>query len=132
MVSNTISHFSLPLIKTTKPSLSFFLVDMFFLKTCSFNGVEPRLFNNRLREGLFCLETPMARFALTPCQKPSCLCCHSPCPRRDTTAIQFSLPHIHRFVNQYEAILNCPAVCCCCVKSYTLFLGLPLPFFSDM
>jgi hypothetical protein len=104
---------------------------MFFLKTCSFNGVKPRLFEQRYHEGLFCLETPMARFALTPCQKPSCLCCHSPCPRRDTAAIQFSLPHIHRFVNQYEAILNCPAVCCCCcVKSYTLFLGLPPPFFQ--
>jgi hypothetical protein len=89
---------------------------MFFLKTCSFNGVEPRLINNRLREGLFCLETPTARFAITPCNKRQCQCCRSQCPRhyatdpQQTSAIQFSIPHIHRFVNQYEAILNCPAV----------------------
>ena len=90
---------------------------MFFLKTCSFNGAQPRLFEQRFTEGLFCLDTPIARYMITPCDKPSCLCCHSPCPRRYVTgsqaqaAIQFSVPYIHRFVNQYEAILNCPAVC---------------------
>lgn len=89
---------------------------MFFLKTCSFHGVTPRLFDNRFREGLFCLDTPEARFVITPCDKQRCLCCHSPCPRLDsldseqTSVIPFSIPHIHRFVNQYEAILNCPAV----------------------
>ena len=25
--------------------------------------------------------------------------------------IPFSFPHVHRFVNQYEAILNCQATC---------------------
>lgn len=96
---------------------SLFIVDMFFLKTCSFNGAQPRLFEQRYSEGLFCLDTPIARYMITPCDKPSCLCCHSPCPRRYVTgtqaiaAIQFSVPYIHRFVNQYEAILNCPAVC---------------------
>ena len=94
---------------------------MFFLKTCSFNGVQPRLFENRYREGLFCLDIPTSRFAITPCGSRHCLCCHSPCPRQQqqqqysndleqTLAIPFSIPHIHRFVNQYEAILNCPAV----------------------
>lgn len=91
---------------------NYFLVDMFFLKTCSFNGVQPRLFDQVYLEGLFCLDTPQARFAITPCQRSSCLCCHPSCPRRDSTAaIQFSAPSIHRFINQYEAILNCPAVC---------------------
>ena len=92
------------------------IVDLFFLKTCSFNGVKPRLFDNRFREGLFCLDTPEAQFSIIPCNKQQCLCCHSPCPRyyttdsNQTSAILFSIPHIHRFVNQYEAILNCPTV----------------------
>ena len=95
---------------------------MFFLKTCSFNGVQPRLCDNRFREGLFCIDTPEARFTITPCNHKYCLCCHSPCPRRSATtgypeqtlAVPFSFPHIHRFVNQYEAILNCPAVSVFC------------------
>ncbi|CAF1687016.1 unnamed protein product, partial [Adineta ricciae] len=47
-----------------------------------------------------------------------CHCCHSPCQRRYTTdeseqhqVVPFSIPHIHQFVNAYEAILNCPATC---------------------
>ncbi|CAF1399429.1 unnamed protein product [Adineta steineri] len=101
-------------------ALEFYLqidVDMFFLKTCSFNGVRPRQSKNRNHEGLFCLDIPEARFAMKPCNKAYCHCCHSPCPRhnlintKQTKAIQFSTPHIHRFVNQYEAILNCPATC---------------------
>lgn len=92
--------------------MSVFVVDLFFLKTCSFNGVKPRIFEQHYSEGLFCLETPAARFPITPCGKPSCLCCHPPCPRPDSTAaIPFSVLRIHRFVNRYEAILNCPAVC---------------------
>jgi hypothetical protein len=92
---------------------------MFFLKTCSFNGVQPRLINNNNNhtfEGLFCHDIPKPRFALKPCNKPHCLCCHTPCPRRYATdpkqrlIIPFSIPHIHQFVNQYRAILNCPAV----------------------
>jgi hypothetical protein len=89
---------------------------MFFLKTCSFNGVQPRLIDHRSREGLFCHDIPEPRFAIMPCNQSHCLCCHSPCPRRyvmdpqQRLAIPFSIPHIHRFVNQYEAILNCPSV----------------------
>ncbi|CAF1465715.1 unnamed protein product [Adineta steineri] len=101
-------------------ALEFYLqidVDMFFLKTCSFNGVQLRQFEDRILEGLFCLDKPEARFVMKPCNKSYCHCCHSPCPRRNLVntkqrkAIQFSTPHIHRFVNQYEAILNCPATC---------------------
>jgi len=89
---------------------------MFFLKTCKFNGVKPRAYKNGFYEGLFCIDIPESRFSITPCNKPRCLCCHTTCPRRgliDTEEIgiiPFSIPHIHRFVKQYEAILNCPAV----------------------
>lgn len=91
------------------------VVDMFCLKTCSFNGVQPRLLDNRLREGVFCIDPMQPRFAIVPCNRSHCLCCHSPCPRRFVdpdkgSAIPYNTPHIHRFVNQYEAILNCPAV----------------------
>jgi hypothetical protein len=92
------------------------VVDMFYLKTCSFNNVKPRFCYNRCHEGLFCLAPPEARFAITPCDNRHCACCHSTCPRRyptnqgQTQVIPFSNPHIHRFVNGYEAILNCPAV----------------------
>ena len=50
---------------------------------------------------------------MLPCNRDTCLCCH---PRNDLThrqiqpAVQFSMNHIHRFVNKYEAILNCPVV----------------------
>jgi hypothetical protein len=93
-----------------------FLVDMFYLKTCAFNGAQPRLLGRRFREGIFCVDPPEPRFAITACGRQHCLCCHSPCPRRfanppDRWApIPFTTPHVHRFVNQYEALLNCPAV----------------------
>lgn len=91
-------------------------MDLFFFKTCSFNGVKPRLFENRFYEGLFCIEAPEPRFAINPCNKRRCLLCHTPCQRRfqndpkQALVVPFSIPQIHRFVNQYEAILNCPAV----------------------
>jgi hypothetical protein len=102
-IDGKLVHRSNPIVFTCS-----FLVDMFFLKTCAFNDVQPRMVNGRHREGLFCLATPEARFAIEPCNHRQCLCCRSPYPRR--LAIPFSVPHIHRFVNQYEAILNCPAV----------------------
>jgi len=100
-------------------------VDMFFLKTCSFHGVQPRLIDRCSREGLFCYDIPEPRFAIMPCNQSHCHCCHSPCPRRYVTefAIPFSIPHIHRFVNQYEAILNCPAVR---IFSFSFRFDLPL------
>lgn len=94
-------------------ALEFYLqidVDLFFMKTCSFNGAQPRTFDHQQPEGLFCIGSPQARYAITPCGKSACECCHPPCPRRNSTAIEFSTPYVHRFVNQYEAILNCPAV----------------------
>ena len=93
-----------------------FVVDMFYLKTCSFNGVKPRLFDNRFHEGLFCIEMPQPQYAITPCNQRHCLLCHSPylchfmTDRQQALVVPFSNPHIHRFVNQYDAILHCPAV----------------------
>ena len=71
---------------------------------------------NRQREGLFSVALPEARFAIRPCNSRYCHCCHPPCQRRYTTdeperqVVPFSIPHVHHFVNGYEAILNCPAV----------------------
>lgn len=93
-----------------------FIVDTFCLKTCSFNNVQPRVYDHQ-REGLFSLALPEARFAIRPCNSRYCQCCHPPCQRRSTTdepehhqTVPFSIPHVHKFVNGYEAILNCPAV----------------------
>ncbi|CAF3908737.1 unnamed protein product [Adineta steineri] len=95
-------------------ALEFYLqidVDMFFLKTCSFNGVQPRQFNSRFREGLFCINPPEARYTITPCNKRYCICCRYSTDPEKTSVIPFGIPHIHHFVNEYEAILNCPATC---------------------
>lgn len=92
---------------------------MFYLKTCSFNGIKPRFFDRRLREGVFCIDPPEARFSISPCDHKHCNCCHPSYPRQQRTSIPFLTPHIHRFVNQYEAILNCPAVRTLIVGSYS-------------
>ncbi|CAF1450870.1 unnamed protein product [Adineta steineri] len=95
-------------------ALEFYLqidVDMFYLKTCSFNGVQPRVFENHFREGLFCIDPPEARYTITPCNKRYCICCRYSTDPEKTSVIPFSIPHIHHFVNDYEAILNCPATC---------------------
>jgi hypothetical protein len=39
------------------------------MKTCSFNDVKPRFFENRFREGLFCIDTPESQFAIQPCNQ---------------------------------------------------------------
>lgn len=92
---------------------------MFYLKTCRFNGVKPRLFEHRFREGIFGIDPPEVRFSIAPCHHQYCQCCHPSHLRQQypnntqlqqRTSIPFTTPHRHRFVNQYEAILNCPAV----------------------
>jgi hypothetical protein len=88
------------------------------MKTCSFRGARPNLSHH---EGLFSLNEPQARYGMTPCHRRPCQFCF-PCPQ--ITAIrlqqqeqQQSIPVVrflstqkHRFVNGYEAILNCPTV----------------------
>lgn len=82
-------------------------VDLFYMKTCSFEQAQPR----SLTEGLFCNDIPQCRYTITPCG--NCELCHSlndPKNRQQTSTL-FNRYEKHRFVNGYESILNCPATC---------------------
>ena len=83
--------------------LEFYLqmdVDLFYMKTCSFRQVQPK----STKECLFCQQAPECHHALRACGY--CELCRS-----SSTSIEFDRYHRHRFVNGYEAILNCPATC---------------------
>ena len=86
--------------------LEFFLqidVDLFFMKTCSFRGAQPR----SIDEGLFCKSSlPSIRYHFQPCQQIICSLCETV-----SSFVQFNSNRIHRFLNGYYAILNCPATC---------------------
>lgn len=95
--------------------LEFFLqidVDLFYMKTCSFRQAQPRL----PMEGIFCRTTPECLYVMQPCGHCP-LCSSVDSSARATTsgnqayAVAFNLYQKHRFVNGYEAILNCPATC---------------------
>ena len=91
--------------------LEFYLqldVDLFYMKTCSFRGAQPRL----LGEGLLCTTIPECHYFMERCN--NCALCYSfnestnyeqQCP------VQFNLQRKHRFVNGYESILNCSTSC---------------------
>ncbi|CAF1520678.1 unnamed protein product [Adineta ricciae] len=92
-------------------ALEFFLqfdVNMFYMKTCSFRHARPR----SMSEGLFCVQTPEARYELAACG--NCGLCY---PQYDMThrekkyIVEFSQAHTHSFVNGYKTILNCSASC---------------------
>ena len=75
----------------------FFIVDVFYMKTCRFRDAEPC----SSIQGLFCNdESPKARYSMVPCGTTNCPCCHS---------IENSSNY--RFANGYTTYLNCPAVC---------------------
>ena len=100
-----------------------FLVNMFYMKTCSFRYARPRTLN----EGLFCIQEPEARYELAACG--NCGLCY---PKYDRTyrsrksIVEFSQAHRHIFVNGYQSILNCSAV-----SSTNLFcLSLPHRYYS--
>ena len=83
------------------------LVNMFYMKTCSFRFARPRTMN----EGLFALQQPEARYELAACG--NCTLCYPRYSRKDRlkkSVVDFSQAHKHTFVNGYEAILNCSAV----------------------
>lgn len=90
------------------------LVDLFYMKTCSFRGADPALlrFNT---DGLFCgEEEPESRYRLDPCGSVSCPLCHplNQSQKSDPwPVIDFDSSSMHRFVNGYTTFLNCPAVC---------------------
>jgi hypothetical protein len=86
------------------------LVDIFYMKTCSFRGAQPR----SILEGLFCGEDePEARYAMLACDNLFCPCCHPSNNWKKTQAwpvVDFVSSSIHQFVNGYTTYLNCPAV----------------------
>ncbi|CAF3025410.1 unnamed protein product [Rotaria sp. Silwood2] len=94
--------------------LEFYLqidVDLFYMKTCSFRGAEPR--SNI--EGLFCgKDVPQARYSVFPCSNLFCLCCHplhSHKKSQSWSVVEFVSSSMHQFVNGYTTYLNCPATC---------------------
>lgn len=91
--------------------LEFFLqidVDLFYMKTCSFRMEDQK----PLMKSLFCTDdTPTCNYDFKPCKRFLCQLCQSYQLEQQQT-IEFSTTgHKHRFVNGYEAILNCPANC---------------------
>ena len=105
-------HFSL----TDLPvALEFYLqmdVDVFHLKTCSFRQAQRRRLvdesGQSYDEGIFASDQQSieGRYSFSPCHQRNCLYCRQP-----MLSIPYGPKRIHRFVNQYQAILNCPAVC---------------------
>ncbi|CAF3837935.1 unnamed protein product [Rotaria sp. Silwood1] len=95
-------------------ALEFYLqidVDLFYMKTCSFRGAEPR--SNI--QGLFCgSDEPQARYALIPCGDLLCSCClplHTYKKSQPWPIVDFTSNSMHRFVNGYTTYLNCSATC---------------------
>lgn len=91
------------------------------MKTCHFRGAHPRLFgpNRDQSEGILCEGHPTARYGVRRCHDKNCFLCQSQRAEKDDlsdTGVHFTPHQIHRFVNKYEAILNCPAVSDCCSR----------------
>jgi hypothetical protein len=92
---------------------SHLLVDIFYMKTCSFRGAEPRL--NNIEGGLFCgNDEPQGRYTMLPCCNLFCPSCHPSnqwMKSKPWPVVEFTSSSMHRFVNGYTTYLNCPAVC---------------------
>ncbi|CAF1431374.1 unnamed protein product [Adineta steineri] len=87
--------------------------ELFFMKTCSFRNAKPSLYNHH---GIFCIDEPKALYGLEPCEQVTCRFCFPIQDvlirgRQNQPVVQFSSAQKHRFVNGYEAILNCPVTC---------------------
>lgn len=78
-------------------------VDLFYMKTCSYRGAQPR----SIHEGIFCLEPPQCLYAMSKCNQ--CELC-TPL-NSNVSSVLFEHFSKHRFVNGYESILNCPVDC---------------------
>lgn len=87
-----------------------FLVDLFYMKTCSYGGAQPR----SAAEGIFCgPEEPEARYRMTPCNERECGYCYpyDECkPTKVWPVVDFAGSSSHRFLNGYTTYLNCPGV----------------------
>ena len=92
--------------------LFFILVDLFFMKTCTFRESQPRrlIRQNNEQEGLLCEIEPRARYGMMSCGNRQCFLCQSIKSKSSSVVIEFSDKQIHRFINGYQAILNCSAV----------------------
>ena len=82
------------------------------MKTCSFRNAQPSLYNHR---GIFSITEPQAFYGLEPCAQVTCRFCFPIKDifirgRQNQPVVQFLSAQKHRFINGYEAILNCPAV----------------------
>lgn len=77
-------------------------VDLFYIKTCNYNGAQPRQVNSNEFEGIFCRLLPEARYCFQPCQQIDCRSC--------SILLNNETYHSHEFLNGYRTILNCPAV----------------------
>lgn len=106
--------------------------DLFYMKTCHFRGARPPLAPRPT--GLFCLDEPQVRYGMVPCNRRSCTFCYPRAEIRQSrhrpnhpddyeSVVQFSTAQKHRFVNGYEAILNCPTSC----LTYNLIYALTCP-----
>jgi hypothetical protein len=114
------------------------IVDTFFMKTCHFRGSHPRSFANKQEDGsskteikgILCQALPKAAYGMTCCFQRNCFLCKSEVLQSSTrqraaeaekqqndkaslkisSGVYFCSNQIHRFVNKYEAILNCHSV----------------------
>jgi hypothetical protein len=76
------------------------------MKTCSFRNVQPGGPNKYL----FCRTDPEGRHEMIACG--NCGLCYPKydVAKRGQPSVLFGPAQRHRFVNQYETILNCPSV----------------------
>lgn len=110
MLSNSIYKSTVNIICFNKSSRIYvFLVDLFFMKTCSFRQAKPR----STHESLFCINEPQSQYCFTACNNCR-LCClrYNPsCRETSGPSIQFDCPNGFTFKNGYKTLLNCPANC---------------------
>ena len=89
------------------------LVDILYMKTCSYRGAQPRIVENTSRaEGIFCIEPPEARYGLLPCTREQCRYCleNRHLTGRSEPTVVYHTSQYYKFLNGYQVILNCPAV----------------------
>lgn len=95
------------------------------MKTCDYRDAQPRLIGKeRKKEGIFCQQPPSARYGTAECRQSRCFLCEPQRKQGASKIMQFSKQQTHRFLNQYQAILNCPAVSLvvCLFVSYLPFV----------
>ena len=78
------------------------------MKTCSYRHATPR----SVDEGLFCQDEPESQYGFLPCNNCSlCVPYHETSIREQQLTVRFGPNQKFRFINGYQAILNCRADC---------------------